>query len=382
MLFDSVRLITLRLILLSVLFSPTAFAQKVDLDRFYFDVSYLMLPREFVEPSARTYGVRVNVAPSVVKLMPPVNIYDLIQLSGYQKVEDRPTVGVTVNFNSVRFEKSETKTRTEEKKDREGKVTEVINWYSNELTYSASGGYQIVGPREDTRYEKRQDDKKQAELASNRFLQNASLSSNYVGRTVDSGTFPTTLSQRTKEFRNLADLNNYVRQNRDVIMVELLADYVQRGIQTINTNLNNWYGYVPYQGRDFLWILDSKSHPEYPVQQEAIKAIKELGKRMSATEPIDTFKGNLQPVMAYFNELKTKFPGSDKRDQKMRYSAYYNLANMYLLLDRPDQAVAEATELIKNGYDTNDGKRFIEQAEQLKKDLTKHKMETRHMVVR
>lgn len=366
---------------LLVLFSVTSFAQKVDLDRFYFEVSYLTLPREFVEPTDRTYGVRVNVAPSVVRLMPPIDVYNQIQLSGFRKVENRPTVGITINFNAVRFEKSETKTRTEERKDRDGKVIETITYYANELTYSASGGYQITGPRDNTKYEQHQEDKKQTEVASNRFLQNTNLQSGYTGKQIDSGTFPSTMTQRTKEFRNLADLNRYANENKESIMIELLAGYVQNGINTANQSLNRWYGYVPYTGRDFLWILDSKGHPEYPIQQEAIKAIKELGKQMSATESLDRLEQNLQPVMAYFQDLKTKFSGSDKRDQKMRYSAFYNLATLYYLLDRPDQTVEEANGLIKNGYDTKDGERFVEQADQLKKDLVKHKLETRHMAL-
>ena len=359
----------------------TSFAQKVDLDRFYFEVGYLTLPREFVEPADRNYGVRVVVAPAVVRLMPPIDVYNQVQLWGFKKVENNPTIGATISFNAVRFEKSETKTRTEEKKDREGKVTETITYYANELTYSASGGYQLTGPRDNTKYEQKQEEKKQTQVATNRFLQNANLQSSFAGRQIDSGTFPSTMTQRTKEFRNLTDLNRYVYENKESIMIELLAGYVQNGINTANQSLNRWYGYVPYTGRDFLWILDSKSHPEYPVQQDAIKAIKELGKQMSATESLDRLEQNLQPVMAYFQDLKTKFAGSDKRDQKMRYAAFYNLANLYYLLDRPDQAIEEANGLIKNGYDTKDGERFAEQADQLKKDLVKHKLETRHMAL-
>lgn len=366
---------------LLLLSSLTGFAQKVDLDRFYFEVGYLTLPREFVEPADRNYGVRVVVAPAVRRLMPPIDVYEQVQLWGFRKIENNPTIGATISFNAVRFEKSEIKTRTEERKDRDGKVIETITYYANELTYSASGGYQITGPRGDTRYEQKQEAKKQTQVASNRFLQNAEMQSSFAGRQIDSGTFPYTMTQRTKEFRNLNDLNRYLYENKESIMIELLAGYVQNGINTVNQSLNRWYGYVPYAGRDFLWILDSKSHPEYPVQQEAIKAIKELGKQMSATESLDRLEQNLQPVMAYFQDLKTKFSGSDKRDQKMRYSAFYNLANLYYLLDRPDQAIEEANGLIKNGYDPKDGERFVEQADQLKKDLAKHKLETRHMAL-
>jgi hypothetical protein len=100
---------------------------------------------------------------------------------------------------------------------------------------------------------------------------------------------------------------------------------------------------------------------------------------MVATQPIDQLSRDLQSVLNYFQELKTKYPGSDKRNQKMRYSAFYNLMVLNYFLDRPDQALEEADGLVKNGYDTKDGEKYAGWAEQLKTMLAKHQMESRHV---
>ncbi|MCU0339248.1 MAG: hypothetical protein MUE30_05135 [Spirosomaceae bacterium] len=99
---------------------------------------------------------------------------------------------------------------------------------------------------------------------------------------------------------------------------------------------------------------------------------------MSAFKSIKVLEKNLGPVMSYFEELKSKYKGSDKRDQKMRYSAYYNLAKLYYLLDRADDAEREAKGLIQNDYDKSDGEMFLRLTKTLREDLTRQKMETRH----
>lgn len=353
-------------------------AQKVDLDRFYFDAGYLILPKEYTPAENRTFGVRVICSPSVSTAYPESSIYEKIGLSGFQRVENNPAVGITVEFGNVRFEKSETKTRTEEKKDKNGKVTEQITYYSMIVRYSFSGNYKVLGSRTDEKSLSRKEKEKTKDLQNNRFLQSASQTDPAKSVTT-SGSFPYELSYTTIEYRNLADARRYIEQNQQTIRTDLITKYVTDALVKVNEDANRWYGYVPTQTREFLWILDSKSHPEYPIQQEAIKAVKELSKRMTATQPIDQLAHDLQPVLDYFQELKNKYPGSDKRNQKMRYSAFYNLMVLNYLLDRPDQAIAEADGLIKNGYDTKDGEKYTGWSEELKLMLAKHRMESRHV---
>ncbi len=362
-----------------LLSGPLVRGQKVDLDRFYFDAGYLILPKEYTPQDRRTFGVRVQCAPSVASAYPEAQIYDKIGLSGFERVESNPTVGIQVDFGNVRFEKSETRTRTEEKKDKDGKVTSKITYYTITVRYSISGGYKVLGPRVDEKSLSRKEKEKAKDLQNNRFLQSASQTDPAKGVTT-SGYFPYEVSYTTREYTSLVDANRYIEQNQQNIRTDLVTKYVTDALATINLDANRWYGYVPVQTREFLWILDSKSHPEFPIQQEAIKAVKELSKRMSATQPIDRLAKDLQPVMDYFQELKTKYPGSDKRDQKMRYSAYYNLMVLNYFLDRPDQALAEAEGLIKNGYDTKDGEKYQELAVDLKKMLDKHQMDSRHVM--
>jgi len=367
-------LVTLKLLLSSAY----TVAQKVDLDRFYFDASYLILPREYTAPDQRTFGVRVICSPSVASAYAESAIYDKIGLAGFNRVEANPTVGLVLEFGNVRFEKSETRSRVEEKKDKDGKVTGQTTYYTITVRYSFSGNYKVIGPRAEAQSLTRKEKAKAKELNTNRFLQAASSADPAKGVTAN-GAFPYEMAYTTVEYKNLADANRYIQQNQQSIRADLIAQYVTDAINTVNADANRWYGYVPTQTREFLWILDSKSHPEYPVQQEAIKAVKELSKRMSATQSIDQLARDLQPVMDYFQTLKTKYSGSDKRDQKMRYSAYYNLAVLNYFLDRPEQALTEANGLIQNGYDTKDGERYAAWAQDLKQILARHQMDSRHV---
>gem|GEM_PF-791913 len=366
-------------VLMGCLSLLSAQAQKVDLDRYSFDASYLTLPREYVEPDQRTYGVRVNASAAVSSVIPPPAIYDRIQLAGFRKVEANPTVGLVINFGDVRFEKSDLTTRNEEKKEKDGK-TSTRTYYAMTIRFSVTGGYDVFGPIENDPRQQRQAEAKAKEIQSNRFLKNASTSFDTPNtRRVSGGFFPNQLNFTTKEFNTAQEATKYLEQNQASIRAELITRYVNDAVVTAGNELNATYGYVPVQTREFLWILDSKSHPEYPIQQEAIKAVKELFKTMRATETTDRLAGDLQPLMDYLQEMKGKYTGSDKRDQKMRYSAFYNLATLYLLLDRPDAAMEEARGLIQNDYDANDGEKLLRQAQTLKAGLMKHRMTSRHM---
>lgn len=369
-------------LILYLLTAPIGQAQKVDLDRFYFDVSYLRLPALYIDPAQRTFGVKVISANSVHSIYSEADVYDKLYISGYQKVEANPTIRVNVNFNDVRFEKTDIQTRTVENKDKDGKVTSRSYYYTLVATYSSGGGYQVYGPRDDDPAQKPADDNTKS-AKPNRFLQ-AIVSNDKAPelankKMIKSGFFTNRLTYSTKEYNSSADASRYFEQNQASIRGELITNYVTNAINEVNSTINSTYGYVPTQSREYLWILDSKSHPEYETQQEAIRAVKDLMKTMSATESLTTLAQNLKPVMDYFETLKTKYTGDDKRERKMRYSAYYNLATLYYFLDQPNKAIDEANGLIKNDYDTSDGKKYIELASDLLKDLDKHRIDSRHM---
>ena len=99
---------------------------------------------------------------------------------------------------------------------------------------------------------------------------------------------------------------------------------------------------------------------------------------MKADEPIVDLKSNMQPLIEYFDSLKTKYTEDSKPARKMRYSAYYNLAVIYLLLDEPEKTIVEAEKLILNDYDKADGKELINRANRLIEDFKIAKTTSRH----
>ena len=86
----------------------------------------------------------------------------------------------------------------------------------------------------------------------------------------------------------------------------------------------------------------------------------------------------MQPLIEYFDSLKVKYKDDNKPCRKMRYSAYYNLAVIYLMLDQPEKTIIEAQKLIANDYDKSDGKGLITQANRLIESFKISKLNTRH----
>jgi hypothetical protein len=103
---------------------------------------------------------------------------------------------------------------------------------------------------------------------------------------------------------------------------------------------------------------------------------------MSPDESLDVIKGQLKPVIDYFNSVKKKYASSSKWDKKLRYASYFNLAKIYWYLDDPDAAMKEATELVINGYDSKDGKRLENVSVDLKVQMRQAKMNSRHFPMR
>ncbi|MCL9809905.1 hypothetical protein [Flavobacterium luminosum] len=141
--------------------------------------------------------------------------------------------------------------------------------------------------------------------------------------------------------------------------------------------INYKYGFTPETITDNLWIIDSEDE-EGKIQKEAVDAVKVIFKSMNANEPIDEIAKNMQPLIEYFESLKTKYIGDDKGSRKIRYSAYFNLGKIYLYLDMPEKALAEGEGLIANDYDKKDGTNIINEAKKLINVFEKTKLNTRH----
>ena len=103
---------------------------------------------------------------------------------------------------------------------------------------------------------------------------------------------------------------------------------------------------------------------------------------MAYDKPTDELRSELEPAIKYFTEMPDRFPGTDKKERKMKYSAYFNLATIYYYLDDPEQAIKWADKLIANDYDKKDGTKIKEEAQKIEPVLKANKTNSRHMAVR
>ncbi|PLK43177.1 hypothetical protein [Emticicia sp. TH156] len=361
--------------------SLASFAQKVDLDRYSFNVSYQQLPKEFVPLEKRTYGAKVTVGSSVRSYMDDAALYDGIKIYGWKKVESSPTVGIDMNLESFIFKDASLKSETTEQKDKEGKVTSRTTSYWILATYEARGSSYIKGPftpKQPSEKELLEQKKKEEAKSNNRFLASVTVNKEPEVTNGFNVRHNNVYTYATESSTSSSTVNSAFQNKKDAIYSDQLKNFVNGSLAAVNNNLNFYYGFSPIQKNDYLWILNSKDHPEYQTQQEAIQAVKELFKTMKVDQPITELESNLSPLIDYLQSLKTKYKGDDKRNKKMRYSAYYNLSKIYYYLDKPEKAREEAEGLIKNEYDEKDGESLVQMANELAESMKIAKTNTRH----
>lgn len=370
--------ITIFILFLSVF---AARAQKVDLDRFYFGVNYQILPKEHVPFEKRTYSSKVKLGGALQAYASPSSVNEKINVIGWKRVEENATVDVEFNLEDFVEKGASTVMRSEEQKDKDGKVISRKEYFSVVSKYTTRGYAKIKGPLTPTQATDKQVEEekaKQAAVATNRFLKNAVVKkdSSAAKEGFNIG-FNGDLEFKTKEFTDSQSAVKDFNINKGAYRDRMLREFADNSLNTLSYNLNSTYGFKPKSDNEILWILDAKNE-EGKTQIEAIQAVKALFAGMKADEPIDELKSNMQPLIEYFDSLKTKYTEDNKPSRKMRYSAYYNLAVIYLMLDQPEKAIAESEKLIANDYDKSDGKAMIEKANKLIASFKAAKTNTTH----
>ncbi|NRD19175.1 hypothetical protein HNV08_03870 [Winogradskyella eckloniae] len=325
---------TITLLVLLFTFS-FAFSQNANLDREYFTVSYVKLPTDPVlNDINRTFSTNKRA----------------ISLSGFSRVRENGTLDINYRFHGTNVGEVEIKKTKHEKKDDDGNVISTTYSYRIHVTYTSSARVAVSN----------------SENMSNDYENEFSEKENY----------------KSKKFNSYKAAEDYYNNNRNTIRKRHSSDHQQQIIHDINGQLNNIYGYQPLNAKsDHFWILGKKKHPEYNKHMDAFEAMKVAFSKMKSNEPIDQLKNELAPTIDYFNSLISKYTGSKKKDVKMRYASYYNIAKMYYYLDMPNETKVYAQKLIDNDYDKSDGKYFIRIADDLIAKFNANQSNTRHFEV-
>jgi hypothetical protein len=356
-------------------------AQKVDLDHFYFDVNYQILPKEPVSFEKRTFSSRVKLGGAIQTYINPTNLNEKVNIIGWKKVDENGTVDIELNLEDFVEKSAYPQTRVDEKKDKDGRVISRKEYYYVVAKYTTRGYAKVKGPLTPVPLSDKQiaeEKAKQVTVTTNRFLKNAVVKKDTTASKEGFNlSFNGELEYQSKESTDPAAPMKDFYINKTAIRDQTLRDFANNSLNNFSNNINYTYGFIPKKDKEILWILDAENE-EGKTQSEAIQAVKNFFATMKADEPIDELKSNMQPLIEYFDSLKTKYAENNKPSRKMRYSAYYNLAVIYLMLDEPEKAIAESEKLIANDYDKNDGKALIERANKLIASFNAAKLNTTH----
>jgi hypothetical protein len=326
-------------------------AQSVDLDRFYFNATYRELPRKGLDTSWRTFSVSAETGAMCKLAIKDENLTQLVNIEGWRKLNSKAHIQVKTRLEDVIVEKSQIRERQEILKDKQGKQTGVKNYYAMQLTYTYGAQTTVT---------------------------------DYTGRTLEE--FPVVdrsvkNTYTSQEYTTKLEAELYFAYNIMNVTSEIMRRVATSTFEDISNRLTANYGYTLRTVNDFMWILDSRKHPEYDSHRRAFTLVKQAMFQMNADEPTDKVRELLKPAIDYFEKVKRMYPSSNKKERKLRYASYYNLAKIYIYLDDPDAAMREATGLVMNDFDARDGRMLESAANDLKWLLQQNKVKTRHFPV-
>jgi hypothetical protein len=325
-------------------------AQKVDLDRYNFRYTYRALPNNPLPDDYKTYNFNISSGSSIREVYNDDQVRATLSIDGLKREEGRAHITISVNMGEVSLKNPELKEREEIIKDKDGKETGRKKYYWIEATYSWNADAYVM-------------DYKGTKLYSTVFGNGSGM------------------TWKGTESENRGSVGDYYNNNKYSIRGELARQLVTDAMNGFRNTLNANYGYRTITESDILWIMDSKKHPENEGMKTAWAGFKEAMALMNEKDDLTQVKEKLVPVIQYFDSLKVRITGTEKGDKKLRYSAYYCLAKIYLLTEQPDAAIKEAELLIANDYDTNDGKYMIKLANNLKALFAKNTMKTQHFPI-
>jgi hypothetical protein len=334
-----------------MLMTISAYAQKVDLDKFNFTFGYRALPTAPLSPEYRTFSVDVTTTPVVRNNFTEGSLEDAVVIHGWRRVTGAPGhLLVNVQLDDLIITKSDIIERVDVQKDKDGKETGRTYYYKVVVDYTWQG------------------------RASVRDYKEAPLDATNLGSNM-----ATTWS--SEEYSTRKGASDFYYNNKNEIKGRLLREQVNTGLGYATQWLSGKYGYTPSKEYEVLWILDSKKHPEFQAQKDIWDAYKAAVATVTADDFPAATKDKFNEFIKYFDGIPAKYATDDKGEKKLRYASFYNKAKLYLYLDNPEAAIQEADKLIANAYDEGDGKRIKKEAEALIESFKKNNQTSRHFSI-
>ncbi len=325
-------------------------AQKVDLDRFSFQVNYRELPQFPLDSSFRTYDFACELGPLMKLALGEESPNERLEIMGWRWLPSHAHVSVRLKMEDLIITKSDVNQREEVKKDKNGKVLGKKTWYSPRLTYTYAARVLIRD------YTGRQIDEYQLVNRSQNFI--------YNGTEVGS---------------KIAAAN--VLLNMVLLTTQVSRDVLYNTIYKLSGDLTRQYGYLEKRVSDMAWVVGNRKHPEYTDFRANWGVIKNALFKINTNESVEPVWQEVQPAIAYFEKIRKEYSGSSKHHRKLRYASHFILSKLYFYLDKPELAQREASDLILNDFDKRDGYHLESMANYLKNELALNRRQTRYFPI-
>ena len=336
-----------------LLFIPfAATAQKsVDLDKFHFKVQYRSLPAMRIDSTYRTFHVTVESTKLMTPFLQDISPEKTVRIEGWRKLAQDGHLSVKIKLGDLLPGDVAIKERVVTTKNRSGVVTGTKIYYSQEVTYTFEAEANIT-------------DHKGIHIMDQ---QMANRNNKRI--------------YRSPEFsiRHLAE--GYFVLNSLAITKELYRENVNNAMQNLSERLTTSFGFDAVTANDFMWVIDSRKHPEYKSWRTAFQQMHDALFNMTANKSIAGMKEQLKPAIDYFEKIKKTYSSTNRHDRKIRYGSYYNLAVLYYYLDDPQAMAKEASGLVLNDFDPKDGKSFESTATWLRNLFEQTNIYTRHFAI-
>jgi hypothetical protein len=332
-----------------LLFPIVSFAQKsVDLDRYHFTVQYRSLPKLKLDSTYRTYNVEVQGSKMMQSFLIDMSPEKSVILEGWRKLPADGHLSIYVKLEDLLPESVSVKERIENIKNRSGQITGTKTFYYQEVVYT----FEALASISDYKGMHVMDE----QLADRSYKQ----------------------VYRSPEFAIKALAEGYFMVNALTVTRDLYRNCVNRAMHSLSDRITDNFGFNEVTSKDFMWIIDSRKHPEYAAHRKAFQQLNEVLFSMNANTSIDGVREQLAPVIAYFESIKKNYPSTKKHDRKIRYASFFNLAVLYYYLDDPQMMMKEANGLVLNDFDSKDGRAFEQTATWLKNLFQSSNIYTRH----
>ena len=325
-------------------------SQKVDLDPFRFNFKYRDLPHVIFDSSSKSFTPIIQLTPFIKEIVSEELVASKLILQGYDRVASNADVQFIYYMSDIDIIEFDIQENIAESKNKDGTITRRYSYYAflkyrlHAIAYLKNkAGIDLI---------------RQNELILNNNL--------------------SPLTWKSKEFNKYDEASKYMKDNIDIIKGKLIRDNINNTVDLANRWANYNAGFPLKKDNFQLWLLDNKNHPEYENMHIRWNALKAVLEEISAESMNENNRAAILDAIKYFDNIKITYKKEEKADKKMRYAAFYNNTQLYLLLDMPDEAKKEADGLILNDYDKKDGEQMKRQAEALAELFRKHDIYTRH----